>query len=96
MFYELLVRDMPADIFKTEPVSRGNIQASRVIEKIDESRGVDSLGNFMSASPVADGVYTRGALYRVILKVTLPDFVNKSWHHLTLEDFVPGGWRPIR
>lgn len=30
------------------------------------------------------------------LGVSLPDYANKSWHHLTLEDFVPGGWRPIR
>lgn len=53
-------------------------------------------GDFIGATPVTDNTYQRGSLYRVTLRVTLPDFSNKSWHHLTLEDFVPGGWRPIR
>lgn len=63
---------------------------SRLIEKIDESRGINTDGAFAAATPVTDGVFEKGQLYRVTLSVSLPDYANKSWHHLTLEDFVPG------
>lgn len=37
-FYELLVHDVPADILKMKAIARGNMQVSRLIERIDESR----------------------------------------------------------
>lgn len=96
VYYELLIKDVPKNILQTESISKGNIQVNRIIEKIDESRWVNSHWEFISANAVNDWLYQRGSLYRVTLKVALPDFANKSWHHLTVEDFVPGGWRPIR
>lgn len=95
-FYELIVRDTPADIFTMKPTAKWNIAVSRTFEKIDESRWVDKDGVFIAASPVPDNIFEKWQLYRVTLEVSLPDYVRRSWHHLALEDFVPGGWRPIR
>lgn len=95
-FYEIIAYDLPSDIFSMKPIARGNIEVSRVFEKIDESRWVNAQGVFVAATPVTDGIFERWQLYRVTLTVSLPNYVNKSWHHLTLEDFVPGWWRPIR
>ncbi len=47
-------------------------------------------------SRVDDGIFQKGKLYRVTLKMAVPILQNGApWNNLALEDFYPGGWRPI-
>ena len=44
---------------------------------------------------MTDGTFEVGRLYRVTLKAFLPTDENSSWDNLAIEDYYPGGWRPI-
>lgn len=44
---------------------------------------------------MTDAVFETGSLYRVTLEVTPPKSAVARYY-LTLEDFMPGGWTPIR
>lgn len=57
---------------------------------------MDAQGNFLSTTPVTDGVFEKGKLYRVTLATTLSGKKKESWYNLASEDFLPAGWRPIR
>jgi uncharacterized protein YfaS (alpha-2-macroglobulin family) len=94
IFYEILQYGTPENIYDTEAQSRG-MQVSRTYERIDESKWLDTNGVFLGATPVTDSIFSTGQLYRATIAITLDD-TSRSWYHMTLEDFVPGAWRPIR
>ncbi|NRH21094.1 hypothetical protein HOO68_03555 [Candidatus Gracilibacteria bacterium] len=95
IYYDISLRDEPLNIFQAPAVSHPEIGVTRIFEKIDESKGIDSNGQFISATPNTNGIFKKGDLYRVRIKVT-PKSGNNTKYYLTLEDFIPGGWRPIR
>lgn len=82
------VRDRPKDILQMKGVSTGGIDVKRTFELVDESRGIDSEGNFIVTKPVQDGIFQRGKLYRVTLELT--NTMDKPYNRMTLEDFFPG------
>lgn len=94
-FVEIVQKEVPKDISLVSPYATGGIGIERIFEKIDESKGMTSDGQFLSKSPVTDGVFYKWQLYQVTLKVTPPKSSHPQYY-LTAEDFVPGGWRPIR
>jgi uncharacterized protein YfaS (alpha-2-macroglobulin family) len=96
LFYEILERNTPAQIFDMPAKAQGNIQVSRTFEHIDISKWVDQYWNYIASESVTWSIFKKGELYRVTLNVNIPDYTNRSWYYLTLEDFVPGWWRPIR
>ena len=65
------------------------MKVTRTFEKVDESKGFDTNGQFLMASEVPDGVFEKGQLYRVTLGVTPPSSSSHRYY-LTLEDFAPG------
>ncbi len=87
--------DRPKDILLMKAYSTGGLNMTRTFELIDESRWVDSGGKFLVATPVKDSIFQKWKLYRVNLAVNLPNYENKSWYNLALEDYFPAGWRPI-
>jgi uncharacterized protein YfaS (alpha-2-macroglobulin family) len=93
-FYDISMRDAPLDIFKMPAIQHPDLSVSRVFEKVDESKGMDSYGQFLSATPNTNGIFKKWELYRVRITVT-PKPENTSKYYLTLEDYIPGGWRPI-
>jgi uncharacterized protein YfaS (alpha-2-macroglobulin family) len=94
LYYEISFRDTPIDIAKVVPVSHPDLQVTRVFERVDESKWLDTQGQFISAQPVSDGIFEKGVLYRVRLTAkTNPNTTHR--YYLTLEDYIPGGWRPI-
>ncbi len=95
IYYDISLRDEPIDIFQVQPISHPELSASRVFERVDESKWLDTNGQFISATPVSNGIFAKGVLYRVRITVT-PRASNSSKYYLTLEDYIPGGWRPIR
>ena len=54
MFY-----DHPIDIFKMPEITHEDISVSRVFEIVDESKGQDENGQFLSATPVRDGQFSK-------------------------------------
>jgi uncharacterized protein YfaS (alpha-2-macroglobulin family) len=94
LYYEISFRDTPLDIAKVAPVSHPDLGVTRVFERVDESKWLDTDGQFVSATPVTDGVFEKGVLYRVRLTAT-PSQTALHRYYLTLEDYIPGGWRPI-
>lgn len=91
------VKDIPKDISLMSAYSTGGIQVTRSFARIDESRWVDEHGNFLIAEPVTNGIFEKWKLYRVTLDVHLSNFTkNQSWFNLSMEDYFPAGWRPIR
>jgi alpha-2-macroglobulin len=89
------IQDVARDVTKLPAYSTGGITLTRTFELVDESKGVDRDGNFVSLSPVAsDMTFRRGELYKVTLKVTLAS-TGDDFSHLAIEDFLPGAWRPI-
>lgn len=95
IYYDISMRDEPLNIFQTPAVSHPEIGVSRIFEKIDESKWIDSNGQFISATPNTNGIFKKWDLYRVRITVT-PKSGNSIKYYLTLEDYIPGGWRPIR
>jgi alpha-2-macroglobulin len=95
LFYEILQYDTPSDILQTKSTSAYGMEVSRQFERVDESRGIDSDGKWIVTTPVTDAVFQKWQLYRVTLTATPPVSDTPSYY-LTLEDFVPGWWRPIR
>jgi MG2 domain/Bacterial Alpha-2-macroglobulin MG10 domain/Alpha-2-macroglobulin family/A-macroglobulin TED domain/Alpha-2-macroglobulin bait region domain len=95
LYYDISLHDEPIDIFAVRPVTHPELSVSRTFEKVDESRGVDGKGQFISANPVTTGIFAKWELYRVRITVT-PKSSNSTKYYLTLEDYIPGGWRPIQ
>jgi alpha-2-macroglobulin len=95
IYYDISLRDEPIDIFAVQPITHPELSVSRVFEQVDESRWLDTDGQFISASPITDGIFHKWQLYRVRITVT-PKPSNRSKYYLTLEDYIPGGWRPIQ
>jgi uncharacterized protein YfaS (alpha-2-macroglobulin family) len=96
LFYEVLEKNTPAEIFTMPEKSQWNIRVSRIFEYIDISKWVDQDGKYLSAQMMTGNIFQKGELYRVTLNVDIPDYNNAFWYYLTLEDFMPGAWRPIR
>ncbi len=94
VYYEISMRDEPIDIFAVQGVSHPELTVSRVFEKVDESRWLDQNWQFISATPITDSIFHHWELYRVRITVT-PKPSNTNKYYLTLEDYIPGGWRPI-
>lgn len=95
IYYDISLRDEPINIFQAPAVSHPEIGVTRVFEKIDESKWLDHNGQFISATPNTNGIFKKWELYRVRITVT-PKSGNNIKYYLTLEDYIPGGWRPIR
>ena len=53
------MRDEPLDIFKMPAIQHPDLSVSRVFEKVDESKGIDSNGQFISATPNTNGVFKK-------------------------------------
>lgn len=95
LFYEFLQYDVPKNIYDVRPVSGGGMSVNRTFESIDESKGLDASGNWLITQEVKDKKFQKWKLYRVKLTVTPPPTESPTFY-LTLEDYVPGAWRPIR
>jgi hypothetical protein len=94
IYYDISMRDEPLDIFQMPAKQHRELWVTRVFEKIDESKGIDSNWQFISATPNTNGIFRKWDLYRVRITVT-PNTSNTTKYYLTLEDYIPGGWRPI-
>lgn len=53
------IKDRPKDILKMKSITAGGIDIKRIFEFVDESRGIDSNGNFIITKPVQDGIFQR-------------------------------------
>ncbi len=95
LFYEFIEHDVPSDILTVRPRSSGGMEITRQFDLIDETKWLDEDGNWIISSRVEDGRFQKGKLYRVTLTVTPPPS-DAPTYYLTLEDYVPGAWRPIR
>jgi hypothetical protein len=95
VFYELIQYDHPKSIFSTKPKSAFGMGVTRTFELVDESKWVDSMGNWIITKPLESMQFKKWQLYRVTLTVT-PPVTSLPVYYLTLEDFMPGWWRPIR
>ncbi len=95
LYYEVLEYNIPDDMLSAPPRSAWGMSVTRTFERIDESRWITKNGEYLGVSPMNDTVFTKWQLYRVTLRVKIPD-TNATWQHLTLEDFVPGWWKPMR
>jgi len=95
LFYEVIDSLLPLDVSTMSPRSSSTMSVNRVFELVDESRGMDTSWQWIATKMVDDGIFSLGKLYRVTLTVTPPKHKIHSYY-LTLEDFVPGAWRPIR
>jgi uncharacterized protein YfaS (alpha-2-macroglobulin family) len=95
IYYTITLSDKPIDIFKTSPITHSDIAVNRVFEKVEESKWLDSNGQFRQATPITNGIFKFWELYRVRLTVTQKP-TNTTKYYLTLEDYIPWAWRPIR
>ncbi|MBX9809011.1 hypothetical protein K2X92_01310, partial [Candidatus Gracilibacteria bacterium] len=95
IYYTVTLSDKPLDIFKTTAVTHSDLAVNRVFEKVEESKGLDTNGQFRQATPVINSIFKAGELYRARITVT-PKPTNSTKYYLTLEDYIPGAWRPIR
>ena len=95
LYYEILEYNVPDDIYDTPARSALGMGVTREFEKIDESRGISKNGEYIGATPVEELTFEKGQLYRVNIHVKIPN-ERATWQHLTVEDFIPGAWRPIR
>ena len=95
IFYDISMFDEPLDIFKMKAITHPDISVTRIFEKVDESKWLDTNGQFRSASLVTNNIFNKWELYRVRITIhqNKSDKIN---YYLTLEDYIPGGWRPIR
>jgi hypothetical protein len=59
LYYDVSLRDEPIDIFAVQPVTHPELSVSRVFEKVDESRGLDEKGQFISATPITTGIFAK-------------------------------------
>ena len=94
LYYEISLWDEPMNIFLMPAKQHPELTVSRVFEKVDESKGIDSNGQFNMATAITDKTFQKWELYRVRITVT-PKPENTTKYYLTLEDYIPGGWRPI-
>jgi hypothetical protein len=88
--------ERPKDILSLPAYATGGISIDRSFQEIDESRGVSETGEYLYQKPIIDGVFHKGKLYRVTLRLMLPYDDYTTWYNLALEDFFPSGWRPIQ
>ncbi|MBC7503547.1 hypothetical protein H7169_01120 [Candidatus Gracilibacteria bacterium] len=95
LYYELSIYDEPTNIFAVKSKNHLDLGVTRVFEKVDESKGLDKQGQFILSTHVTTGIFAKGELYRVRITVT-PKQENTAKYYLTLEDYIPGGWRPIQ
>lgn len=95
LFYDISIYDEPIDIFKMEAINHPDISVNRVFEKVDESKWLDLNGQFLSATPVTNNIFNKWELYRVRITIS-PSKTNTVNYYLSLEDYIPGWWRPIR
>ncbi len=94
LYYEVSLQDAPLDIFKMPAKQHPDLSVSRVFETVNESKWLDSNGQFISATSHTTGIFKKWTLYRVRVTVT-PKSENSVKYYLTLEDHIPGWWRPI-
>jgi uncharacterized protein YfaS (alpha-2-macroglobulin family) len=92
LYVTTMISDRPKDITTMAPYSTGGITIVRSFALIDESRWVDEKWNFIVTAPLSDMTFQKGKLYKVTLKTTVWDGATRN---LSIEDFFPGGWRPI-
>jgi uncharacterized protein YfaS (alpha-2-macroglobulin family) len=78
-----------------EAINHPDISVNRVFEKVDESKWLDFNGQFLSATPVTNNIFNKWELYRVRITIS-PSKTNTVNYYLSLEDYIPGWWRPIR
>ena len=51
--------DLPIDISQVKPISNSELSVNRVFEKVDESKGLDSHGQFLSATANTTGIFKK-------------------------------------
>lgn len=95
LFYEVLIKNLPVDIFASPAQSHPDMTVERIFETIDESKWLDENGQFIATTPMKDMVFKKWKLYKVKIRIQVKNVDTKKYH-LTLEDFMPGWWRPIR
>lgn len=97
IYVTITTRDRTKSILDMPAKNTSGMNISRTFDLIDESKGIGKDGKFLSATPVKDGKFQKGKLYRVTLKSTIPGDASEynSWYNLAVEDFYPAGWRPI-
>ena len=86
------ISDRPKNMTNMSPYATWGITISRIFELIDESKWTDEEWEFIVRSAVSSQTFQKGRLYKVTLKTNVP---SGSTRNLSLEDFFPGGWRPI-
>ena len=84
--------DIPKNPVDIEAFATGSITIRRTYEQIDESKWIDESGEFIIKKPITNAIFQKGKLYKVTLRATLP---KEGRRHISIEDFFPGGWRPI-
>jgi uncharacterized protein YfaS (alpha-2-macroglobulin family) len=95
LFYEITEYNVPDDILNTPSRSSWDMGVLREFEKIDETRGIGKDGNYIWVTPMTENTFDKWQLYRVTIRVKIPE-KSSTWQHLSVEDFVPGWWRPIQ
>lgn len=96
VYYEITQKNRPKNLTELEPKSSTGVRVERRFERVDISKWVDTHGKYIATTPLISNTLKKGELYKVTLDVELTGYENKSWYYLTLEDFMPGAWRPIR
>ncbi len=94
LFYEILSHSIPKDIYAAPEESSG-MTLTREFASVNESRGIDENGHFVSVTPMKDRIFHQWKLYQVKLTLTPSTTESRLRYYLTLEDFFPGAWRPI-
>ena len=92
LYVTTTIADRPKEIIRLNSYATGGISVSRKFERVDESKWIDEKGEFIVRSDVTDSVFQKSRLYKVTLEVTVPRW---STRNISVEDFFPGGWRPI-
>jgi alpha-2-macroglobulin len=92
LYITTYISDRPKDITTMAAYATWGITIERNFERIDESKWVDEKGGFIVRVPILDRVFQKWKLYKVTLRTTTSAWSSRN---LSLEDFFPGGWRPI-
>lgn len=92
LYVTTIIHDIPKNPVDIEAFATGSITIRRTYEQIDESKWIDESGEFIIKKPITNAIFQKGKLYKVTLRATLP---KEGRRHISIEDFFPGGWRPI-
>jgi len=69
LFYEILSYSIPKDMYAAPEESSG-MTLTREFASVDESRGIDENGHFVSVTPMKDRIFHQGKLYQATLTLT--------------------------